>query len=97
MRPLVRNGNYTAVQLVERLIRHLSPGFESKDRVVRYRCINIVSELLLHVNELQYAYLFLPFALVDFIIPEMKFGEPLVVTLYKESKTKSLRFGYKPS
>ena len=50
---LVKDNNSTAVQLVAKLIRHLGPGFESKDRVVRYRCINMVSELLLHVNELQ--------------------------------------------
>ena len=36
------------------MLRYLLKGFEAKSKIVRYRCVNFVSEIIAHLGELEY-------------------------------------------
>jgi condensin complex subunit 3 len=47
----------TSTRFVARLLRFLLKGFVAKDKIVRYRCVRIVAEMVNRLGEIEYAYL----------------------------------------
>lgn len=43
-----------ASRLVSTLLKHLIKGFNAKDKIVRYRVVQIVAELIFSLGELEY-------------------------------------------
>lgn len=42
-----------ASRFVSRLLKHLVKGLEAKNKMVRYRCINIIAEMMAHLGEVE--------------------------------------------
>jgi condensin complex subunit 3 len=40
-------------RFVDRAVKWLLPGFESKDKNIRYRCVQIIGEMISFVGELE--------------------------------------------
>lgn len=45
----------TTARFVARLLKLLLKGFVAKDKIVRYRCVQILTEMVAHLGELEYA------------------------------------------
>ena len=44
----------TAARFIARLLKFLLKGFVAKDKVVRYRCVHILAEMVAHLGEIEY-------------------------------------------
>lgn len=45
----------TAARFIARLLKFLLKGFVAKDKIVRYRCVHILTEMVAHLGEIEYA------------------------------------------
>jgi condensin complex subunit 3 len=43
----------TAARFVARLLKFLLKGFVAKDKIVRYRCVHILTEMVAHLGEIE--------------------------------------------
>lgn len=43
----------TAARFVARLLKFLLNGFVAKDKIARYRCVRILSEMVAHLGEIE--------------------------------------------
>lgn len=44
----------TAARFIGRLLKFLLKGFVAKDKIARYRCVQILTEMVAHLGELEY-------------------------------------------
>ena len=44
----------TSARFVARLLKFLLSGFVAKDKIVRYRCVRILAEMVAHLGEIEY-------------------------------------------
>lgn len=40
-------------RFISRLLKYLSKGFGAKSKIVRYRCMSFLSEIIAHIGELE--------------------------------------------
>lgn len=40
-------------RFISRLLKYLSNGFGAKSKIVRYRCMSFLSEIIAHIGELE--------------------------------------------
>ncbi|KAH7887136.1 nuclear condensing complex subunit [Phlebopus sp. FC_14] len=56
----------TAARFIARLLKFLLKGFVAKDKIVRYRCVHILAEMVFHLGEIdEEVYLMLGSALIE--------------------------------
>lgn len=44
----------SATRFTARLLNWLIQGFQAKDKIVRFRCVQLIGELIAHLGEIEY-------------------------------------------